>query len=40
MVEAMGLPEGQQFGPGTVTGQRIAVEPMGEPVPYPEESAE
>jgi hypothetical protein len=37
MAEAMGLPEGQQVGPGTVTGQRIAVEPMGEPVPFPEE---
>ena len=37
MAEAMGLPVGQQVGPGTVTGQRIAVEPMGEPVPFPEE---
>lgn len=33
---AMGLPAGQ-FGPGDVTGERIAVEPMGEPVaPIPE----
>ena len=33
----MGLPVGQ-LGPGDVTGQRIAVEPMGEPVgPFPEE---
>jgi len=40
MAEAMGLPVGQQVGPGTVTGQRIAVEPMGEPVPFPEEPAE
>jgi hypothetical protein len=37
MAEAMGLQVGQQVGPGTVTGQRIAVEPMGEPVPFPEE---
>jgi hypothetical protein len=37
LAEAMGLPVGQQFGPSTVTGQRIAVEPMGEPVPFPEE---
>ena len=37
MAEAMGLPVGQ-LGPGEVTGQRIAVEPMGEPVgPLPEE---
>ncbi len=37
MAEAMGLPAGQ-LGPGDVTGQRIAVEPMGEPVgPLPEE---
>jgi 2-iminobutanoate/2-iminopropanoate deaminase len=36
MAEAMGLTEGQQVGPGTVTGQRIAVEPMGEAVPFPE----
>ena len=40
MAEAMGLPVGQQVGPGTVTGQRIAVEPMGEPVPFPEEAVE
>jgi hypothetical protein len=40
MAEAMGLPVGQQVGPGTVTGQRIAVEPMGEPVPFPEEPVE
>ena len=40
MAEAMGLTEGQQVGPGTVTGQRIAVEPMGEPVPFPEEPVE
>jgi hypothetical protein len=31
VAEAMGVPVGQ-LGPGTVTGQRIAVEPMGEPV--------
>ena len=31
MAEAMGAPVGQ-LGPGEVTGQRIAVEPMGEPV--------
>ena len=31
MAEAMGAPAGQ-LGPGDVTGQRIAVEPMGEPV--------
>ncbi len=38
MAEALGLPVGQQVGPGAVTGQRIAVEPMGEPVgPLPEE---
>jgi hypothetical protein len=37
MAEAMGLTVGQQVGPGTVTGQRIAVEPMGEAVPFPEE---
>jgi hypothetical protein len=37
MAEAMGLPAGQQVGPGTVTGQRIAVEPMGESVPFPDE---
>ena len=37
MAEAMGIPVGQ-LGPGDVTGQRIAVEPMGEPVgPLPEE---
>ena len=37
MAEAMGAPVGQ-LGPGEVTGQRIAVEPMGEPVgPIPEE---
>ena len=37
MAEAMGVPAGQ-LGPGDVTGQRIAVEPMGEPVgPIPEE---
>ena len=29
--EAMGAPAGQ-LGPGEVTGQRVAVEPMGEPV--------
>ncbi len=40
MAEAMGLPLGQQVGPGTVTGQRIAVEPMGEPVPFPEAAVE
>ena len=34
MAEAMGLPVGQ-LGPGEVTGQRIAVEPMGEPVAVP-----
>jgi hypothetical protein len=40
MAEAMGLPAGQ-LGPGEVTGQRVAVEPMGEPVgPLPEEPAE
>jgi hypothetical protein len=39
MAEAMGLPLGQQVGPGTVTGQRITVEPMGEPVPFPDEAA-
>ena len=39
MAEAMGIPAGQ-LGPGDVTGQRIAVEPMGEPVgPIPEEEA-
>jgi hypothetical protein len=33
---AMGIPEGE-LGPSEVTGQRIAVEPMGEPVaPLPE----
>ena len=31
MAEALGAPVGQ-LGPGDVTGQRIAVEPMGEPV--------
>ncbi len=31
MAEALGAPLGQ-LGPGDVTGQRIAVEPMGEPV--------
>jgi hypothetical protein len=31
MAEALGAPVGQ-LGPGEVTGQRIAVEPMGEPV--------
>ena len=37
MAAAMGLPVGQ-LGPGEVTGQRIAVEPMGEPVgPIPAE---
>jgi hypothetical protein len=37
MAEAMGVPVGQ-LGLGTVTGQRIAVEPMGEPVgPAPAE---
>jgi len=37
MAEAMGAPVGQ-LGPGDVTAQRIAVEPMGEPVgPLPEE---
>jgi hypothetical protein len=37
MAEAMGAPVGQ-LGPGAVTGQRIAVEPMGEPVgPIPAE---
>jgi len=40
MVEAIGLPGGQQVGPGTVTGQRIAVEPMGETVPFPEQPVE
>ena len=40
MAEAMGAPVGQ-LGPGEVTGQRIAVEPMGEPVgPLPEEPEE
>jgi hypothetical protein len=39
MAEAMGAPVGQ-LGPGEVTGQRIAVEPMGEPVgPLPAEAA-
>jgi hypothetical protein len=39
VAQAMGLPVGQ-FGPGEVTGQRISVEPMGEPVgPIPEQSA-
>jgi hypothetical protein len=38
MAEALGAPVGQ-LGPGDVTGQRIAVEPMGEPVgPLLEES--
>lgn len=37
MAEAMGVPVGQ-LGPGEVTGQRIAVEPMGTPVgPLPAE---
>jgi hypothetical protein len=37
MAEALGAPDGE-YGPGEVTGQRIAVEPMGEPVgPIPEE---
>jgi 2-iminobutanoate/2-iminopropanoate deaminase len=37
MAMAMGAPLGQ-LGPGEVTGQRIAVEPVGEPVgPLPEE---
>jgi hypothetical protein len=37
MAEAMGAPVGQ-LGPGDVTGQRIAVEPMGTPVgPMPAE---
>ena len=37
MAEALGAPVGQ-LGPGEVTGQRIAVEPMGEPVgPLPAE---
>ena len=31
MAQALGAPVGQ-LGPGEVTGQRIAVEPMGEPV--------
>jgi hypothetical protein len=36
LAEAFGAPVGQ-LGPGEVTGQRIAVEPMGEPVaPIPE----
>ena len=39
MAETMGLAAGQQVGPGTVTGQRITVDPMGEPVPFPEEAA-
>jgi hypothetical protein len=40
MAEAMGLPVGQ-LGPGEVTGQRVAVEPMSEPVgPLPEEPEE
>ena len=39
VAEAMGIPAGQ-LGPGNVTAQRIAVEPMGEPVaPLPEEEA-
>ena len=39
MAEAFGDPVGQ-LGPGEVTGQRIAVEPMGEPVgPIPEGEA-
>ena len=39
MGDAMGTPLGQ-LGPGEVTGQRIAVEPMGEPVgPLPDEAA-
>ncbi len=37
MAEAMGMPVGQ-YGPGEVTAQRVAVEPMGEPVgPIPQE---
>jgi hypothetical protein len=37
MAEAFGAPVGE-LGPSEVTGQRIAVEPMGEPVgPIPEE---
>jgi hypothetical protein len=39
MAEAFGMPAGEQ-GPGDVTGQRIAVEPMGEtvaPIPSAEE---
>jgi hypothetical protein len=40
VAEAFGAPVGQ-LGPGEVTGQRIAVEPMGEPVgPIPEEPEE
>ena len=31
IAEAMGIPVGQ-LGPGDVTGQRIAVEPTGEPI--------
>jgi hypothetical protein len=39
MAEALGAPAGQ-LGPGTVTGERIAVEQMGEPVgPLPPEGA-
>ena len=35
MVEGAGLPAGE-LGPGNVTAQRVAVEPMGEPVaPWP-----
>jgi hypothetical protein len=38
MAQMLGMPEGQ-FGPGQVTAQRIAVEPMGEPVgPIPDVS--
>lgn len=40
VVEAMGLPEGE-LGPGDVSGQRIAVEAMGEPAgPMPEMTEE
>jgi hypothetical protein len=40
VAEALGLPVGK-YGPGEVNGQRIAVEPMGEPVgPIPEEPEE
>jgi hypothetical protein len=40
LAEAVGAPVGQ-YGPVEVTGQRVIVEPMGEPVgPIPEEPAE